>query len=127
MERPEQTIHKAVVQHLRLRGVPGLVFWHTQNSVWRGGRKAAVQGGIAKGMGVRAGVSDLLMFHAGRMFCLELKAPGGRPTEHQLEFIADMEKAGAYCCVAEGIDEALGVLEAWQLVQGVVVHQRRVA
>jgi hypothetical protein len=29
-----------------------------------------------------------------------------------------MERAGAYCCIAEGLDRALAVLEAWGLLRG---------
>ncbi len=119
MLRPEQLLQKAVVAHLRQRGVPGVVFLHPNNNIAARGRKAAILGGIAKGMGVRAGASDLLLWHDGKSFALELKAPGNRPTEAQLEFIADMERAGAFTCVAEGLDRALAVLEQWQLLRGV--------
>lgn len=118
MDRPEQDIQKTVVKHLRQRGVPGLVFWHTPNGVAGRTRKHMIQGAIAKGMGARAGVSDLIAVHDGKIFALELKAPGGRPTEAQLEFISDMENAGAFTCVAEGLDSALGALELWGLVKG---------
>ena len=46
---------------------------------------------------------------------MELKAPGGRATAKQLATIAAMEAAGAFTCIAEGLDRALGVLEAWRL------------
>lgn len=119
MERPEQAIQKTVVAHLRQRGAPGLVFLHPPNGVRGNRRKDHIQGAIAKGMGVRAGASDLLLWHDGKSFALELKAPGGRPTEAQLEFIADMDRAGAFTCVAEGLDSALAVLERWSLLRGV--------
>jgi hypothetical protein len=67
---------------------------------------------------VRAGVADLLLWHDGKSFALELKAPGGRATEAQVAFLADMERAGAYTCLAEGLDRALKVLEAWGLLRG---------
>lgn len=120
MQRPEQEIHKAVVAHLRQRGRPGVVFWHTPNNVHGSRRRDYVAGAIHKAMGARAGVSDLIAVHAGRIYALELKAPGGRPTEAQLEFIADMEKAGAFTCIAEGIDRAIAVLESWGLLRGKV-------
>lgn len=120
MERPEQAIQKTVVKHLRQRGVPGLVFVHPSNGVKGGRRRDHIQGAIAKGMGVRAGASDLLLWHDGKSFALELKAPGGRPTEAQLEFIADMDRAGAFTCVAEGLDPAIRTLETWGLLRGVV-------
>lgn len=123
MDRPEQAIHKAVAQHLRQRCTPGVVWWHTPNGAMLGGKRnrkgIAIQGAIMKGLGVRAGVSDIIAVHAGKIFALELKAPGGRATDAQLEFLADMEKAGAFTCVAEGLDPAVRTLEAWGLLRGV--------
>ncbi|MGC2077131.1 MAG: hypothetical protein WA728_14075 [Xanthobacteraceae bacterium] len=119
--RPEQAIHKAVVAHLRQRGVSGLVFWHTPNGVKRRSRKHHVQGAIAKGMGVRAGVSDLVLLHRGHAYALELKAPKGRPTVGQMEFVSDFNSAGGHACIAEGLDRALRVLETWGLLRGQAV------
>ena len=94
--RPEQQIHRAVVQHLRQRGVPGLVFLHPAN----GGARKPVEAAIFKSLGVRAGASDLLLWHDGKTFALELKAEGGRATEAQLKFLSDIENAGAFTCLA---------------------------
>jgi hypothetical protein len=69
---PEQAIQRAVVEHLQRRGVPGLVFLHRAN----GGFRMAAEAAIFQGLGVRAGASDLLLWHAGQSFALELKAPG---------------------------------------------------
>jgi hypothetical protein len=113
--RPEQQIHRAVVQHLRQRGVPGVVFIHVSN----GGKRKPIEAAIFKSLGVRAGASDLLLWRTGRSFALELKAPNGRATDAQIEFLADMEKAGAFTCLAEGLDAALAALEEWGLLRGV--------
>lgn len=122
MDRPEQTIHRDVIKHLRQRGMPGVVFWHTPNGAMLGGKRnrngISIQGSIMKGLGVRAGVSDILALHDGKFFALELKAPGGRATEAQLSFIADVERAGGFTAVAEGIDEAVSALEGWGLLRG---------
>lgn len=113
--RPEDTIQRAVVAHLRQRGAPGLVFVHVPN----GGKRKPIEAAIFKGLGVRAGASDLLLWHAGKSFALELKTEEGRPTESQLEFLADMERAGAFTCLCHGLDPALRVLEGWGLLRGV--------
>lgn len=118
MKRVEQQIHKAVADHLRQRGVPGLLFWHTPNGARITGRRGHIQGAIARGLGVRAGVSDILAFHDAKFFALELKAPGGRPTEDQLKFHDEVRANGGYVCMAEGIDEALRALELWGLLRG---------
>jgi hypothetical protein len=112
--RHEQVIHRAVVKHLRTRGAPGLVFIHPANGGFRRPKEAA----IFRGLGVRAGASDLLLWHDGKAYALELKAPGGTATVAQLEFLADMERAGAFTCLCEGLDRALCVLESWGLLRG---------
>ena len=119
---PEDEIQKAVADHIRMRGMPGLVSWHVPNGAKLGGklnRKGIpIQAARLKGLGVRAGVSDWILVHAGKIFALELKPPGGGPSEAQLKFLADMEAAGAFVCVAVGLDRALAVLEQWGLLRG---------
>ena len=88
--RPEDSIQRAVCEHLRTRGSAGLVWWHAPN----GGKRNRIEAAILKGLGVRAGVSDLIAVHQGRAFALELKAEGSRPTEAQLQFIDDFRVAG---------------------------------
>ena len=113
--RPEQTIQRAVFAHIRARGVPGLFAFHPANGGYRRPHEAA----ILKGLGVTAGVPDVVLIHKGRAFGLELKAPGGRLSSRQEAALAAMDEAGACVCVAEGIDRAVLVLEAWGLLRGV--------
>ena len=112
--RPEDQIQRTVFQHLRVRGAPNLFAFHPAS----GGYRRPIEAAVLKGLGVRAGVPDIIAVHEGRCYGLELKAPGGRPTEAQLVTIAAMEAAGAYCCIAEGLDHALTKLEAWGLLRG---------
>ncbi|HEX9073249.1 MAG TPA: VRR-NUC domain-containing protein [Pseudolabrys sp.] len=112
--RSEDSIQRAVVQHLQLRGSPGLVFVHVPN----GGKRRPIEAAILQGLGVRAGASDLLLWHAGKSFALELKAPGGRASDAQLQFITDIERAGAAACIAIGLDAALRWLEQHGLLRG---------
>jgi len=117
MRRDEQLIHRAVVQHLRLRGVKGLMFWHTMQNQFVGGRKGAIFGGIAKSMGVYPGVSDLLLFHKGKLHALELKTTLGYVTPSQAKFIEDLVDNGGLAQVAKGIDQALEILKEWKLIK----------
>jgi hypothetical protein len=110
----EQQIQKTIFVHLKSRGAPGVFAWHPFSGGYRRPREAA----IYKGLGARAGLPDVMVLHNGKLFCLELKKEGGRATPKQLEAIAAMEAAGAYCCVAVGLDRALAVLEGWQLLKG---------
>jgi hypothetical protein len=115
MKRPEQDIQKAVVLHLRQRGAPGLVFTHPAN----GGFRTSIEGAIFKSLGMRPGVSDLLLWRAGKFYALEIKARDGRLSPLQAEFIADIERAGGFACCVEGVDAALRTLEAWGLLRGI--------
>ena len=112
--RPEDVIQRAVFQHLRARGAPGVFAFHPAN----GGYRKPVEAAIMKGLGVVAGVPDVIAIHEGRCFALELKAEGGRATPQQLAAAAAMEAAGAFTAIAEGLDRALAILEAWGLLRG---------
>ena len=111
---PEAAIQRAVFQHLRARGTPGVFAFHPAN----GGYRKPVEAAILKGLGVVAGVPDVIAIHNGRVFAMELKAPGGRATVKLLEAIAAMREAGAFVALAEGLDRALACLEAWGLLRG---------
>jgi hypothetical protein len=113
MKRVEQQIHIAVAQHLRTRAVPGMVWFHVPNGGLRTKREAA----LLKAMGVRSGVADLILFHGGKLYALEIKAPGGRATEAQLQFLSDIDRAGAFTALPVGLDAALATLESWGLIR----------
>jgi hypothetical protein len=105
----ETQIQRAVFAHLRARGAPGVFAFHVPN----GGHRRPVEAAILKGLGVTAGVPDIIAIHNGRCFALELKAEGARATDRQLAAIAALREAGALTAVAEGLDRALAVLEGW--------------
>src|SRR5262245_24158001 len=112
--RPEQQVQKALIEHLRLRGAPGLVFLHPAN----GGARSAIEGAIFKSLGVVPGAPDLLLWHAGRSYAIELKANGGRVSDAQADMLERLGKAGVATAVCHGIDQALAALETWKLLRG---------
>jgi hypothetical protein len=112
--RIEEQIHVAVCEHLRLRAHPDVLWTHCPN----GERRDARIGAKLKRMGVLAGAADFLLWHRGNSFAIELKSPGGRPSEAQLEFLARFSDAGGHSAICEGIDRAIGVLESWNLLRG---------
>ena len=59
---PSTPCSEAVCQHLRQRGARGLLWFHVPN----GGRRSPEEAAIFNGLGVRAGVSDLILVHDGR-------------------------------------------------------------
>jgi len=109
----ETEVHNAIVDHLRLRAKPDVLWIHPPN----GGARDARTGAMLKRMGVLAGASDLLFWHQGNSFALEIKTDGGRLSQSQREFFARFNKAGGHTAVAEGIDRAVAVLSAWGLLR----------
>jgi hypothetical protein len=120
--RREDALQRAICEHLRIRGVPRLVWWHTSQGNLLGGARSkrgiAIQGSIKRGIGVKAGVSDLIFLHDAKFYALELKVEGRTPTEAQLQFIADVNAAGGYATWCAGLDGALACLEQWGLLLG---------
>ena len=111
-KRPEDALQHAVLEHLRLRA-PRTAYWfHVARS--------PIEAGILKGLGVRAGVPDLIIIYDGKTYGLELKADGNRPTKLQIEAQDAMRAAGAEVAVAVGLDAAIQQLEQWQLLRGCV-------
>jgi hypothetical protein len=113
VKRPEQEIHKAVVAHLNARAEPDVFYFHPAN----GGKRTAFEGRLFKALGVVAGVPDLIFCKGGRMYALELKAPKGRLTASQRECQAALKHCKANVWTAEGLDEALCVLESWGILK----------
>jgi len=56
---------------------------------------------------IRRGHPDLTIMHLGRVACIELKASGGRLSEHQRECIADLERAGVPVLVSYSFQESI--------------------
>ncbi len=110
---PEAEIQRAVMAHLRCRGVRGAFAWHTPN----GGYRTPAEAGILKSLGVVAGVPDVLILHDGQLYALELKAPKGRPSSSQVRTMLALEAAGATTALAVGLDEALATLQRWGLLR----------
>src|SRR5262245_8038033 len=112
--QPEAALQRAIVSHLQWRAAHDAWFCAIPN----GGQRSAVEGAIFKGLGVVAGAPDLLIVRDGNARFLELKAPRGRLTDAQRECHERLRRAGAEVATTAGIDDALAVLEGWQLLRG---------
>jgi hypothetical protein len=110
---PESQLQRAVLAHLEVRAAPYTFWFHVPN----GGARTATEGAILKGLGVRAGVPDLIIVHGGRFYGLELKTPSGQVSPAQEQTLASLRSAGALTAVAVGLDDALRVLEGWGLLR----------
>ena len=110
MNRPEEQLHRACADLLRLYEARGLLaFCHVPNGFGR----TPAEAGIAKALGQRAGVPDLLVWlPGGRSFGVELKA-GKRPlSPAQQTWHATMAALGhrvSVCRLLEEVQAALGV------------------
>lgn len=112
-KRPEQALHQAVVNYLRVT-IPRTIWFHVPNGA---GNRGGHLGGILKGLGVRAGVADLVfVLPDGRAAFLELKAPKGRQSVDQQIFQADCERLGIPYAVCRTLPEVEGTLLAWNLI-----------
>lgn len=109
----ETEIHKTICQHLAERPAPNMVWFHVPNEGKRSYKSAA----RLKKMGMRKGVADFIFIHGGRTFALELKLPKKNPSIEQMQFISDVNAAGGFACMAQGLDASLRVLETWGLLK----------
>src|SRR5271169_3463158 len=70
MEQSEQQIQRAVFEHLAIRAASAVFAFHPPNGGWR----SRVEAAILKGVGVRAGLPDVVAVKNGQCYALELKA-----------------------------------------------------
>src|SRR5215831_7768794 len=111
--QPEAQLQRAVLEHLRWRGVRSLFAFHYPAGGWR----SPVEAAIFKSLGVVAGIPDIIVIHNGRCFALELKTAHGRLTPTQIGTQTRMRAAGATVGTAVEIDAALERLEQWGLLR----------
>ena len=112
--RPEDIVQRAVFEHLRVRSALGIFAFHPANGDWRW----RIQAAILKGLGMRAGVPDVIAVKDGRTYALELKPPGGRLTAAQNAAHAALRAAGAAVVTSYSSDDAVAQLERWGLLRG---------
>jgi len=112
--RPEDALQRAIVEHYRQRAAPGVFMFAVPN----GGFRRPVEAAILKATGTVAGIPDTIWIKDGQVYALELKAPGGRLTPAQEGVLVALREAGATATHAHGLDQALQILERWQLLRG---------
>lgn len=82
---------------------PGAFAWHTPN----GGSRDPREGANLKRQGVKAGIPDILICWAGKIFGLELKAQSGRISDSQAEVFPLLRAAGMRIEIARSHGEAI--------------------
>ncbi len=63
------------------------------------------------GRGQRKGTSDVLGIYKGRPLAIEIKRPGGKPTDDQVRFIEDFKTHGGIAFVATSIEDVIKHLQ----------------
>lgn len=119
-----ELVHRPLMQlvemHMqRYPDLTGLI--HVPNE----GKRSKAQHGMLIGLGMRAGVSDLLLLRARRGFhglAMELKAPGklGTTTPEQRSFLRQQAADGWLCCACDDPGVAWALL-AWYLTPPAVI------
>ena len=109
--RPEEGLHRTVVQLLQIYANRGLLaFCHVPN----GGRRTRAEAGVLKAMGTTPGVPDLLIWTpSGGHFAIELKA-GRRAvlSDAQVVWHSTLENLGHRVYVCRSVDDVERCLRA---------------
>ena len=84
----EKDITKAIRDLLKTLGI-----WHWKQ--WQGS------------MSQPKGVSDILGCYQGRMVAIEVKRPGGKPTEDQQKFIDRVKREGGIAFCADSVEAVM--------------------
>jgi hypothetical protein len=117
LEPTELQIQIALIERLGWMALENVVYFHVPNGELRDKRAAAK----LKAAGVLPGVSDLIFLYYRfddsskrlRVLCLELKAPGRRPSDEQRYFGSRVKRLGVAFEVADSIDQAVELLESY--------------
>jgi len=108
----EEQLQIAICDYLETQK---LLYWSTPNHLFRGrqSNEGAFMGYMAqqKRMGLKRGVPDLCVLKNGKLLMMELKAPGGKATPEQQDFMIRAVGAGAICAVVNNLDAAIALVK----------------
>lgn len=109
MNRPEQQLHRAILQYIHLQ-YPKILVFHPAN----GGFRTVVEASIFKSLGVKAGTPDLcLLWKPGKVAFLEVKAGLGRLTTHQQSFHRWLGDLCIPVATVRSLEEAQEKMKEW--------------
>lgn len=72
---------------------------------------------LLKKMGLLPGVSDLIILHRGRAYCVEVKTQTGKQSEAQRLFQARCDETGIPYSVVRSVEEAIEKLKEWRIIE----------
>lgn len=123
MQHEESAIQAGIVMTLSAMGV---FLFSVPNE---GAGKTTIQRAARlKGMGLRAGISDLiLMGPDGRAHFLEIKTKNGKLSESQERFQTLCGARGWPYAVARSVEDAVAIARGWGLLQNASKRTRKAA
>src|SRR5690606_8531044 len=88
-----------------------LLYFHVPN----GGSRHKLEAAVLKGLGVLAGVADIIIAlpPTGRLAGLEVKMPQGSQSKQQVVFAERLVAAGGRYAVARSVEEAVAIVREW--------------
>jgi hypothetical protein len=105
---PEHDFQKQVAQYLNF-ALPQDAWWTSIDHAG-GGRLA---GALRKVRGVKSGLADVWVVWRGQLRCFELKAPGGRPSDDQIQNAHQLSHAGVTTHTVTQLAVIEAVLADW--------------
>lgn len=114
-QRPEAALQRTIIAFLKLLPSPdkGGPYWTAINPAPPKGR---IQGTIAKSLGAKAGVPDLLLVYRGRAVFVEIKARKGRLSDVQKAAADEITLAGGLWVEVRSLEEMQDFLENLGLI-----------
>ena len=105
--KAEDSLQITVAEYLD-RVLPAQAVWfHVPN----GGARNKAEAAKFKRMGVKAGIPDVCILWCGRLYTVELKAPGRSLSKAQKKMLPALEAAGARTCVCKSLHEVEAFLK----------------
>jgi hypothetical protein len=110
MQHEESKIQCDIVQYLQLRGI---FFFSVPNEIAGGGRgkTAMIRTARAKSMGLRSGVSDLIIVLPSKILFMEVKTNTGRQSENQKYFQKKVTELGFEYFIVKSVEDVKKILD----------------
>ena len=105
----ESTIQQQICEYLSIKGVFYFSIPNEHYNISHGQRTTL------KKMGLLPGMPDLCILHGGRVFFIEVKAPGEYPTPKQANIHDALMARGYPVEIARSVEDVQEILEGWRI------------
>ena len=106
MKITEKQIETSILHYLKLKGI--FAWKNDTTGIYSEKRGAFIKRHSKFHM---TGQSDILGIYQGKLLAIEVKAPKGRPTENQLQFLSRVKEEGGIAFIARSVDEVMNALK----------------